>query len=230
MLKALEFDKAFDESINDFEKVKTYLAVRLYNAEYMTYIGSLDEEEESAATIHRFVADDMYAMLVFDLPDAIRNVSPEYADAWNMDEDTLFRTAIANVRAKNPMHITREDMGGFDIWFVNNDHFFTANIIYELEDRPELLGNWGSLIALPHRHSAIIYPIEDPGVAEALRKIIPAAYSMCQDGPGSLTPNVFWYRNGVFTLLPYELRGEKLHLVPPDNFLDMLNELEKRLH
>ena len=228
MLKALEFDKTFDQNITDFEKVKQYLAVRLYNEEYMTYIGSLNEEEE--ITVHRFVADDVYAMLVFDLPDAIRNVQLSHVLDWNRDEDELFSIGLANTRENYPMQLTREDMGGFTIWFANNDHFFTGNIVYELEDRPELLGSKGALIAIPHRHSALIYPIGDLDVINAIQKMIPAAYGMHEEGPGSLTPNLFWYHRGIFTRLPYEVREEKLHFIPPDNFLEMLNQLENAHH
>ena len=228
MLKALEFDKTFDNNIIDFEKVKPYLAVRLYNEEYMTYIGSLDGEDET--TVHRFVADDVHAMLVFDLPDAIRNVQPSHVLDWNKDEDDLFSIALANVRENYPMHVTREDMGGFTVWFANNDHFFTGNIVYELEDRPELLGSKGALIAIPHRHSALIYPIEDLGVVTAIQKMIPAAYSMHEEGPGSLTPNLFWYHNGIFIHLPYEVQEEKLHFIPPDSFMEMLNQFESTRH
>lgn len=228
MLKALEFDRTFDENITDFEKIRQYLAVRLYNAEYIAYIGGLEDDGEMS--VHRFVAEDVYAMLVFDLPDAIRNVQPSHVLDWSKDEDELFAIGIANIRENYPMEITREDMGGFTIWFVNNDHFFTANILYELEERPELIGRHGSLIAIPHRHSALIYPIEDLGVVEAIQKLIPAAYGMHEEGPGSLTPNLFWYHDGIFTSLPYEVREEKLHFIPPESFLDMLNRLENRLH
>lgn len=228
MLRALEFDKDFDENITHFEKVKQYIAVRLYNEEYMAYIGGLDEDSEM--TVHRYVADDVYAMLAFDLPDAIRNIQPSNVLDWGMDEDELFRIGIANIQENYPMEISQEDMGGFNIWFVNNDHFFTANILFELEDRPELVGRKGSLIAIPHRHSAIIYPIEDLGVVEAIQKMIPAAYGMHEEGPGSLTPNLFWYHDGIFIRLPYEVREEKLHFIPPKKFLDMLNQLESQLH
>ncbi|MDL2284805.1 hypothetical protein LJC19_06665 [Oxalobacter sp. OttesenSCG-928-P03] len=228
MLRALEFDRAFDEDVADFEKVRQYLGVRLYNQEYMTYIGGLDDED--GVVVERYEAEDVFAVLVFDLPDAIRNVSPSHVADWGISEDELFRIGIANIRENYPMNITQEDMGEFNIWFVNNNHFFTANIIYELNDRPELIGSRGSLIGLPHRHSALIYPIEDLGVVAAIQGMVPALYSMNQEGPGPLTPNLFWYRDGVLTHLPHEVRDEKLHFLPPDSFMAMLGEMENRLH
>lgn len=228
MLKALERDKAFDEKTASFEEIRPYLGIKLHNQEYITYIGGLDADNQNI--VYQYIAEDIYAILIFDLPDATRNVHPGSLANWDKTEDELFQIGMENIRENYPMAVTREDMGSFEIQYINHDHFFTANILFELEKNPDLVGTRGSLIGLPHRHAALIYPIEDVTVAKAVQGLIPAIYSMHKESPDSLTPNLFWYRDGIFTPLPYELREGKLYLMPPDSFMALLSELENKIH
>jgi hypothetical protein len=46
-------------------------------------------------------------------------------------------------------------------------------------------------------------------------------------GPGSISPNLYWRRAGTFTLLPPEKKGERIHFYPPNSFReDAPNRLE----
>lgn len=49
---------------------------------------------------------------------------------------------------------------------------------------------------------------------------------MNQEGPGSLSKNVFWYNENKLTNLPYELENGKLKFIPPNSFVEMLNSLK----
>ena len=48
---------------------------------------------------------------------------------------------------------------------------------------------------------------------------------MHHDGPGSLSPYLYWYHDGEFTVLPYESEDDALTFVPPDEFVDVMDEL-----
>src|SRR5690606_37707118 len=102
----------------------------------------------------------------------------------------------------------------------------TPNIVFDIENRKELIGSKGSLVGLPHRHSAIIYPIENLEVVKAINGLIPTIYGMNQEGPGSLSNNLFWYKDKTFTQLPYKIDEGKLQFFPPNNFVELLNELK----
>lgn len=221
LIRAQQFDKEFSKIVDRFDEVKRYLAVRLYDQNYAAHIGKQN-------TIGKDFAGDIYAMLVFDLPDSVVNVRPGQVVAWNKTPDELLETGIANVRAKYPFHITKQTLGNFDIWFVQGEHFFTANIAFDLENKRELLGSNGSLIGLPHRHSALIYPIENLQVVQAVNGLIQTVHGMNQEGPGALSNNLFWYKDGTFTLLPYKIEDRKLQFSPPQNFVEMLNKLKQK--
>jgi hypothetical protein len=221
LIRANEFDKEFQKIADDFEEVKKYIGVRLYDNDYIAHVG-----EEN--TIGKDLAGDIYSMIVFDFPDSVISIKPEQTISWNKSIDELFEIGITNIKAKYPLTITKEEFGEFDIWFVQGQHFFTPNIVFDIENRKELIGSKGSLIGLPHRHSAIIYPIENLEVIKAINGLIPTIYGMNQEGPGSLSNNLFWYKDKVFTQLPYKIEDNKLQFFPPDNFVELLNGLKEK--
>jgi len=219
LIRANQFDKEFAKIVNNFEEVKKYVGVRLYDNEYVAHVGREN-------TIGKDFAGDIYAMLVFDLPDSVLSIKPEQTITWNRTVDELFEIGVENIKAKYPLTITKESFGEFNIWFVQGEHFFTPNVVFDIENRKELIGSKGSLVGLPHRHSAIIYPIENLEVVKAINGIIPTIYGMNQEGPGSLSNNLFWYKNKTFTQLPYKIEDNKLQFFPPENFLELLNEFK----
>lgn len=219
LIRAYKFDKEFEKIADNFEEVKKYIGVRLYDNEYVAHIGK-------ELTIGKEFAGNINSMIVFDFPDSVLSIKPEQTTAWNKTIDELFEIGVSNIRSKYPLTITKEAFGEFSIWFVQGEHFFTPNIVFDIENRQELIGSKGSLVGLPHRHSAIIYPIENLEVVKAINGLIPTIYGMNQEGPGSLSNNLFWYKDKTFTQLPYKIDEEKLQFFPPDNFVQLLNELK----
>jgi len=220
LIRTHKFELEFDKIADNFEKVKKYIGVRLYDNEYVSYIGK-------ELTIGRDFAGDIYAMIVLDFPDSVLSIKPEQIKPWNKSVDELYEIGKKNIREKYPINLSKEKFGEFSIMFGNADHFFTPNIVFDLETKSELVGTYGSIIGLPHRHSALIYPIENLEVVKAINGMIPAVYGMNQEGPGSLSNNIFWYFDNKFTQLPYKLENDKLQFIPPDNFVEILNKLEK---
>jgi hypothetical protein len=214
------FDAAFNNIVHDFEKVKEYIAVRLYPDDYVP------EQAKEASIIKNF-AGDIILMLVFDLPDSIKSITAELAKNWNKTVDELFETGIQNIKNKYPIDISRQQFVDFNIWFVQGDHFFVPNIVFDFGTLQKLAGSNGLLIGLPHRHAAIIYPIENIEVINALNALIPTVYGMFQEGPGSISNNVFWYKDGHYENLPYKLADNKIQFYPPEGFVNMLNSLEQ---
>jgi hypothetical protein len=221
MVRANQFDTEFNKIVHDFDNVKKYIGVRLYPNDYAANIGK-------ELTIGKDFAGDIYAMLVFDLPDSITNVQPEQADKWGKSLDELFEVGLQNIKTNYSSDISQQKFNEFTIWFIQGNHFFTPNIVFELSNYPNLVGSKGSLIGIPHRHSVIIYPIENIEVVTAINQLIPTIYGMNSEGPGSVSNNLFWYKDGRFENLPYKIEVNKLQFFPPDNFLELLNTLTEK--
>ena len=219
MTKVSQFDMQFAKVNDDFEEMKKYFGVRLYNDEYVAQVGKEN-------TVGKNFSGDIYAMVVLDLPNSVMSIKPEQPLAWNKTVDELFEIGISNMKAKYPLTINKHVLDQFSIWCVHGDHFFTPNIVFDLENRKELVGTEGSLIGLPHRHTAIIYTIENSEVVKAIHHLIPAIYGINQEGPGSLSNHLFWYKDKTFTPLPYKIEDNNIHFFPPDNFVQLLNQLQ----
>lgn len=215
--KSNEFFQNFDNELQDFEKVKSYLGVRLQGGEYIRTLPD--------SIVFREIAEDLYRQLVFDLPDAVRSVHPDEAAAWPLSEDELFELAQANIRQNYPLEKQWYDHEETGFWMVAADHYFSPNIIFDMEKYEDLLGPQGALIGLPHRHGVLIHPIKTLMVLKAVSAMIRACRNMHAAGPGSITPNLFWYKDGRFTNLPYVVGKDNIEFQSPDVFTDMLKTL-----
>ncbi|HEX2898851.1 MAG TPA: hypothetical protein VHS96_03930, partial [Bacteroidia bacterium] len=71
----------------------------------------------------------------------------------------------------------------------------------------------------------IIHPIEDSSVIKAINMMIPMTYGMHHEGPGSISANLYWYRQGKFMKLPYNIGNQSLNFQPPSDFVAMLDYL-----
>lgn len=149
--ESMERGQAFREGLekieNDYEKIKQYIAVRLYPTHYM------DNLPKDICLGKQFT-EDIYAMLVFDMPDTISNIKPDQAEKWGKTFEDLFEVGVKNTKHNNPLEISTFSFDDFDIWFAQGEHFFVPNIVFELPHRPDLLGEHGALVGLPHRHDA----------------------------------------------------------------------------
>ncbi|TFF38773.1 hypothetical protein [Mucilaginibacter psychrotolerans] len=218
MIRANKFDKEFRKVIGNYEEVKQYLAVRLYDEVYFSAVGKEN-------TIGKHFVANIYMALVFDLPDGISSITPEQGQEWDQGFEELIATGISNVKANCPISTFQEDFDGTIIWLAEGDHFFTGNIVFHLENYPQLIGAHGSLIGIPHRHGAIIYPINDIDVVNAINKLIPLINGMNQEGPGSISNSLLWYTNQGFEDLPYKIEDNTIQFYPTDKFTAMLSFL-----
>jgi hypothetical protein len=48
---------------------------------------------------------------------------------------------------------------------------------------------------------------------------------MFEQGPGSISPDLYWWREGSVTLLPSQFDGSNIQFMPPDEFVQALNAL-----
>src|ERR1700749_4067081 len=93
LARSYAFNKEFGAIKNDYEKIKEYLGVRLYPHSYYEHTGKEN-------TIGIDFSGDIYAMLVFDMPDSIESVVPSDIAGWGKSVDELFETGIKNIWEK----------------------------------------------------------------------------------------------------------------------------------
>lgn len=218
MIKAREFDIEFEKNKHDYSYVKEYISVRLYPQNYFDAVGSEN-------VIARPFADSIIEVLIFDMPQSISNVKPVEASKWDIDREELFQLGFNNVRNRYPAQISKERFSNFEIWFCQADHLFATNLALDHTAMQKYCGSKGALVGLPHRHAMLIYPIENVEVVTAINTLIPVIAGMNNEGPGSISANLFWYENSQYKQLPYELADKKLSFRPPNDFVEMIQTL-----
>lgn len=210
------------KNITDFNKIKDLLAVQLYPDDYLNAAGELKME-----VITRSNIPIVNNTLVLDLPASIRPVKKSEAKVWNKTEDELFAVALNNTFNKIKPEIIEQQMQGGKVTFITSDNFLTAVLVLNLKKFNQCIGAHGSLVAIPTRGVIMCYPINDLGVVKAISGFAPFVTKLHSEGPGSLSPKLYWYQDDRFTDIPYKIENGKLHFAPPQNFLDTLNKLEK---
>ena len=209
--------KAFKEKlvVDDFEKMKQYIGVRLYDKEYVTIA---DED----ITIRRPFAGEVFAVLVYDFPQAIENIPRSDMDKWSRTEDELFTIGIENISQNYQLKAQEVTFGEDTVFALETKHFFAPNILLEIDKHKELIGKGGAIIGIPTRSLAMIYPIHDMKVVGALTLFFNSIPKIYAESPGSLTREIYWYNDGQYEVLNYE-PGKKVKFTPSDEFLVLLN-------
>ena len=219
LVRGHEFNKTFESIKDNYVNVRKYLGVRLYNQSYIEQIG-MDK------TVGKSLGGNLYAMLIYDLPDTVTSVPPKEAEAWNISPEELWQSAVENTETKYPPNILERELQGISFKTVEEDHFFSPNIVFNISKYPELIGDKGSLISIPTRHIVIIYPINDLNVVNALNTQIQVTHGVSSKGPGTLSNSIYWHYKNELQEQPSKIEADKLVFTPTEDFVNMLNQMK----
>jgi len=112
LIQSNKFELEFKKISDNFEEVKKYIGVRLYNKEYISYAGQEN-------IIAKEFTGDIYCVIVFDFPHSVSSIKREQSEKWKKSVDELFEIGKQNIREKYPITITKENFSTFNIWFAN---------------------------------------------------------------------------------------------------------------
>ncbi|MGZ4180779.1 MAG: hypothetical protein ACXVUL_08880 [Solirubrobacteraceae bacterium] len=174
-------------------------------------------------SLSQTVAEGVDAVLCVDLPTAVSNLKPEEAAATGRTMPELWELAISQIDDGEP--VQEDDLGnGVTAFF--GDSFFVASRVLDLEHFAGEMPTQGALVAMPHGHLFLIHTIETTRTLNALNAMVAAADHFYRRGPGSIVPHVFWWRHDHALLrIPAGIRDGHHYIVPPDEFVVVLNEL-----
>jgi hypothetical protein len=212
-----------NQKLESFDDVKASICIRLYPPNFIAELGA-------DAIMHRVDLEGTVTCLVFDLPSIMRTIRRDETAKWNLSQDQLFAHAIENLPSLCPAQPEKVSIAdGLSVYLIGGDSFLTSSYALRLGDFPQCIGTHGSLVAVPHRHAIICYPIEDMDVIQVTQQMLLIAEKMENEGPGSISPHVYYRRpNGTFLLLPHEQQDDKIIFSPPDEFVELLNRLAEK--
>jgi hypothetical protein len=220
-LSAIQFDREFEKQTASLEAIKNYLAVRIYDTDFV-------ESSTGDIPVYRKLNESLYEVLVFDLPSVIKPVTQKYLGSWNAGIDELFAAGIQNVFANYEFKAEEHDFDGHKVFIVATDHFFAADVFYRLDGAKKLVGTYGSLISFPTRSIVFIHPIESRDVIFFAVRMTEVTESVYGDGPGSLSNRVFLYRDGLLedvNATGFLLDGESARMISSPALLNLMGEI-----
>lgn len=200
-----------DVDLRDADAVRPLLRARLYTE------GAVLTED----VVARRLAEGLVEVLVADVGGAVRMVPPEVVRGWGDEPDRLLDLARGQVLAGDPPGRREVDLGGVEVVALESPSAFAATHVHALSAyvaTPQA----GLLVALPTRHLLLAAPLLARDQAlDAAQALLVNADLLWREGPGGLSPDLWWWRDGHLVLLP----GTPSSLSPPVAFVEVLDAL-----
>lgn len=189
--------------LSDFELASGLLRSRVYPA-----------EADAGRLISRPFGPGLIEAVVADTPTTVRTVVAEDAASWQVGADAVFDVARAGVRADGPLEVDIIDDLGIRV--LEGSTFYAATHLLWLESYLTP-GRYGALVVAPTRSMIAACPVLDSSAVVAAERLHTLAQNAYEQGPGSLSSELYWWREGRLTLL--ETRIDAGRLVLPGDFL-----------
>ncbi len=200
--------------LDDFEKASKYLAVRIYNQDFM-------ESFKLEEVAYRKDLEGTVTVLVLDLPDSVESVLKATIEKWNKQPEELFTLGMENLREKFKREAERTEnnflkLSGEDIFVTSDALFFERN--------KACLGRYGSIFCLPNRDTLVAVAInEDLDLEVGLQFMIPFAEDTFDNsGDLAITRHIFWHYEGKNELIYTYYGLNRLKYVLPADLEEMV--------
>jgi hypothetical protein len=205
--------------MRDFDSVRDAIRVRVYPDLFV---------DQPDATVLRFLAPGINVHPVVDMPDRVMVVLRRHLSDWGLSEDELFRLGTEQARRHETVGPELIDLGeGVSFHTIRGNSFLVSANALWLEEYIEPAGR-GALVALPNRHEVLFHEIKSLGplvrTHDALAKIV---RDLFDEGPGSISPELYWWCDGRWTHLPLKFeRGRLVHLLPREFVEEVIEPLQ----
>ncbi|MDT0464595.1 hypothetical protein [Streptomyces gibsoniae] len=191
---------------------------------------SIPEEAREQFSYLRPLAPDLLAGIALDAPDNVRVLSDR--DVALVEWDTLAAAARTNLLSEPVNYDTVDLPGGAVLHILGHpESVFAASKVLVLDEAVRAAGgpevpDEGVLLVVPNRHNLAFYPLTDRHVAEAVNALAQFGQGAYEDGPGRLSPRVFWWRAGTLTSITlFDQESRTMSISPPDELMTIMRRL-----
>jgi hypothetical protein len=199
----------------DFSQVRPHLRLALQSDRY---------GNPGLQAIRRRLAEGLDALLVYDTPESAQTINPAEAQGWPVSMEELWRVGAANVRAESvvaPRQVRLD--GGREVTVFEDQYYYTTSSALWLDQVMELDPAFGALVGVPRRHLMVTCALHDVSYLTLLGFFAEMLADQYQKGPGSISPHLYWWRQGSLTQLPLQTTGGNLTFVPPPEFNEAMS-------
>lgn len=202
--------------LRDLSSIRQHLRLRLYADPF---------DSDGQEILAMRVMEDAQAILVLDLPDMVMAVTREHAEQWGLEDRDLLGIALNNVVREQHNDETLDGPDGVTIHVRTSDSHFVASQALALEQWVD--NKDGAIVAVPNRHTLLWHVITDHRAPLAVQALWMLAKAPHAEGPGSITPSVYWWKPGMFARIDIMVDPdtEAAAIRPPEGFADLLSRL-----
>ncbi|MFH8517491.1 immunity 49 family protein [Streptomyces gelaticus] len=176
----------------------------------------------------RLVADGLVFAYALDRPTDVRLLTDPDVERVGLEE--LGRAAYENLMRVPVTHEEVPVEGAIlhslygDSHFVGSQALFLSAAVRQVTG--ESLPHAGALVVVPSRHNLVYHPIADGTVVDAVNALAAYALGAYEDGPGALSPRVYWWHRGSLTSITVIDEGTRSFSVqPPPELLGLMKGL-----
>ncbi len=197
LFSAIDEQKKIDPT--NFESIKKYLTIRVYPKEYVEQRGGTN------GVVAKSDLEGTYSLLMFDLPGGFSPVDRQSFSQWKQDTADVFIIAQNNLNKQEvSKNSSQFDIDGVkvEITILENESYAGSYILDLQNNSPELVGEWGSAIAVPDRQVAMVCKIsKDKPVdfVKFIQRTKPLIEKYYRQDPQPISDQFFWYYKGRFT-------------------------------
>lgn len=224
MYKSIEQQKQLDP--NKFETLVDYFTIRIYQESFVQKSGGAEN------VISRKDLDGTFSILMIDLPSAFTPIQKEMFSNWDKTEEEVFAIAQANVNKHEFEKVSQSiDVDGNDIvvHFIENENYGASIAIDLINNAPEFVGDWGSVIAFPNKGIVNICKIskEEPvEFVQFIQVFKPLVEQFYNDHPQPISTDFFWYYQGKFTKINLVEENGNINVIAPMRLSELMTEGE----
>jgi len=207
----------------NYESVQKYLSLRIYPEETVNQRGGI------SSLVARIDLEGTYTLLMLDLPGAFTPVQKQMFALWKLDTAIVFDAAQKNINKQQVEKVTQVfDVEGvkIEMSFLGNEDYAASYALDLINNSPELLGEWGSVVALPNKGLVNICkiskdkPLDFVKFIEQTKSLIERSY---QEHEQPISNHYFWYYKGKFIRINI-LTDEKgnIKVVSPNGLTELM--------
>ena len=168
-------------------------------------------------------AEGVVALLAVEVANAVRCLNIDDVASLGVDVDELWASALAQTESfEHPDELHEIDLGDARFVHIFGQRPFTASmigVVDELISGCAEIGEFGAIVALPLRHSILVHPIHDVSIEAAIAGLVPITRQLYKQGPGSVSPHLYWWRDGALTWIPTVYEDDRMiveYYAPPE--------------
>jgi hypothetical protein len=192
------------------------LRVRLWHPDFAV---------QATKGIYKTLAYGLIAGLAVDLPRKVMGASGDHLAAWGLSASEAWEIAEINSRNEPCEVIPSVRSDGTELRMVIGDSWYLTSHALWIDQHVEIESERGALLGVPTRHLLVVFAIHDLRVLSVVGNMRSSNQRIFDEGPGSISPEVYWWRQGRFTLIPIDIGVQPGKIVPPDGFVALLNTL-----